>query len=389
MVAEFTTLRGFGGSSRVRTASLQREIEAQRRRQTQGLGPNLSGTPGGAIQSLFGLGPTSITGNPQVAREGGGAVAQAGDIAARFAQGVPQQELSEEQQAGIEQFFNPSVTDEQQQALRRFATISAGQGILGGAVGAQLSDAAARFTGANRAASFGTVAPLLQRGFNQLQQEISPFLSQLGGFQSLAEFGQTTPFLLASGQNANQFSGFLNPALRALQAFGLGGDALAGLAERGNVRVGAGGTTGNDLIAQAFADFAAPGTSGIESFVRQQAGGRAGVSPQAFRARQRAFLAGSRLGAAEQLGGAVQSRFADVQRSVAEFEGARQAAGVFEGSGTLEGARRLASLDTSQFDPLLRQLGVQPRRFSNVRPTLSGQGQFVPADQLFRNVIGI
>ena len=55
-----------------------------------------------------------------------------------------------------------------------------------------------------------------------------------------------------------------------------------------------------------------------------------------------------------------------------------------------DGAREeLANLNTSQFEPLLRSLGITPRAFGGERPNVLAPGSFLPQSELFRRVSGL
>lgn len=356
----------------------------------QRLGNQIRG--GGAVfsdlDSLLGIGRFGTRGisNIHTRRTAGGIAGQGSAV-----------QLSEDETRAAAQFASPTFTEAQSSQLSALAARAAGQGLIGGAPSAQIEDLASLFAGQNRAEAFRVLSPAVERGVNTVGGQVSPFLQQAGGIISaLSGAGRVTgqnarEILGASGQSTAEFQQFANPALRALSALGLGGDAIAAVAERQGASVRPGGVSGARDVGDAFLDFLAPGFQGG----RQQLLQRTGATERGQVGRSAGFQlvarTQNRAGAAEFLSGQVQDRFGRIRAQAEEFGALGSAAQAFSlgGEGARAGLRRLGRQDLSRFDDLFRSLGVLPQNEGVARrPRGFLPGRFLPGNSLFRTIGG-
>jgi len=376
--------------------------EVARRRRERIQGRQLSQRQGGTftdIGSILGVDLNRRLGN--VTARDGSRLRSAGEIA-----GQTDITLSEKDRSAVEQFFSPRVTEDQQARLASLAKKSAAQGLIGGAPSSQIEDFTTQFLASNRAQSFGRTRDVISARLGQVKEETSPFLQQIQTLRGLSSQPTTNvvdPFFTvptlsgvnrASGVTSEQFQDFADPALQALSAVGLGGDAIAGLAQRSGVIVGQGGTTGSADVGQFFSSFLAPEGLGAEPAVRafQRAGtaGIAGGSSQ--RTRAFAGVIGQsrgleRLAAGQRLASRVGGVVSELNREATEFGTLGAAASTFAQTGDIGAARRLANIDFSEFEGLTTRLGLGRgvRSSGGARQFLQGAGL---QGNLFNTIVG-
>ncbi|MEE8522187.1 MAG: hypothetical protein V3S83_12575 [Gemmatimonadota bacterium] len=308
--------------------------------------------------------------------------------------------LTEGQQRTLDQFLSPSLQGEQQATLERLARRASGQGLIGGAVQGQIQDLAGGFLASNRAQAFGQVSNIVGSRLGQLEGQVQPFLQQALGlsdqFQGGINAQSLRSILGASGQTAEQFEDFAQPALDALNAFGLGGDAIAGVAQRQGATLQPGGQSGAAGIGDAFVDFLNPEIGGSRISIAQQLGIPVSNRPRGFGRRagvgfRNISRAGSRAGAAEFLAGEVGSRLTRARGSAIELETLGGAAQAFT-RGDPGAAQELVGADVSQFGELFQTLGLtQGQEQTGTARDRGGfvRGRFLPGgSNLFRTVFG-
>lgn len=346
-----------------------------------GLQSSLQGGVFSDLDSILGS-YSAITGSRTNLSVGGGLLSRAG-----------QQDvlLSDEQRNAFSQFFSPTITAEQQGTIESLAKRAAGQGLQGGAVRGQLGDIATGYLAGNRAAAYQTVQDVTTSRVNAIQQDLFPFLQQVG----LLRHGNAGDVVRASGATSGDYQDFARTGLQALSSLGFGADALAGVARRQGVAYGPEGLTGAADIGEAFAQFLAPGAEQAQPVLAGlRRAGRAGFAggaqqyARAFQGVQTRARASNRVGAGEQLAARLQESFSDLTSQAAELSSLGAAAQVYNRVGGIGAARQLAGLDFSRYEGLSRALGIGQGSRTSRGASGNFRGIFTAGNPLFRQVFG-
>lgn len=363
----------FGGEASL-GAQGQRQIRRERR--TRRLRGNAAFTN---FDALLGLN-RQLSGNNRI-----------NSLAAAAGQG--ELSLDDRAQQSLSQFFNPQVSGQQQQQIEALAKRAGSQGLAGGAVRGQLGDLATRFVAGNRAQAFGDVQNIINTRVGDIQQQVNPFISQIGALSGAG----AQQALGASGGTTGDFLGFARSGLQALSAVGLGADALAGIAGRQGVEFGSEGLTGAGDISQAFQQFLNPGTQAFGQFLSQENPNLLPIGKTRGRffgrnaevASRNAARGLNRIGAGQQLAGRVGQISQNLSQEALAFS-AEGFAGISQlnaGGSSVGAASRLANADFSQFQGLTGALGFGTRTQAGRAGATSGT-QFLAGNALFSQVFG-
>lgn len=337
-------------------------------------------TKGSALDKLLGIGEQGpVRSLNLVRRDATGRVMSAGEIAG---QRNPWDSVSAEDRQTVSNFFSPALDTRGQQVVKDIGTYAAAAGLYGNAVRSRVEDAAVVETARSRAGSAGRTSEILRQFAQNAGNQSANFLQSVGIMRNT--LGTAMALYPSAG---DRFEPFAQEALDALNAVGLGGEGIAGLARARGVHVRGEGTQGVDAYGEAYAEYLNP---------RNVSGYQETHGGAAYRKYRNIGLnlvgkAENRIGAGEMLAGEVGRRVQGMQSAANEL-GALAGAdlSVMGLSGDVASARRFIERDYSKYqNAFTTPFGLSfLGRDVNPNAAKPRAGGFLPGNAMFASLFG-